>query len=230
MFQSVVVPRLPRESAIVLSGLKRSAERRAEALSPSFKDKAKSLLRRLRYDFTHWQRVEQVRLCRELLRTLDLPRMDAIEISAGGTYNDLPFKSFMEANFPEHDICEAPVPGQWDLVLADQVFEHLTWPYRAGRHVHQMLRPGGYFLVATPFLVRVHDVPIDCSRWTETGLRHFLAECGFPLEPIRTGSWGNRRCVKAMLRAWPARRGWFGSLKNEPLFPVNVWALAKKEN
>jgi hypothetical protein len=60
-------------------------------------------------------------------------------------------------------------------------------------------------------------------------MKSFLADAGFDRESIVTGSWGNRACVRANLskRRWP-RRGWFGSLKNEPEFPVTVWAFAKK--
>ena len=117
--------------------------------------------------------------------------------------------------------------GALAVVIADQVFEHLPWPYRAVQNVYQMVKPGGYFLISTPFLIRMHAVPIDCSRWTETGLKHFLAEGGFPLEQTVTGAWGNRACVKANFTRW-ARRGWFGSLRNEADFPVTVWALARK--
>ena len=63
-----------------------------------------------------------------------------------------------------------------------------------------MLQPGGHFLIVTPFLYKVHPNPYDCTRWTETGMRYFLAECGFPLDPITTGSWGNRACLEATLR------------------------------
>jgi SAM-dependent methyltransferase len=118
------------------------------------------------------------------------------------------------------------LPSRFDLIIADQVFEHLLWPYRAGRNVRSMVKPGGHFLMTTPFLIKVHESPVDCSRWTELGLKHLLAECGFPLEEIRTGSWGNRACVRANFRRW-ARKG-FRSLANESEFPVTVWALAKK--
>lgn len=108
------------------------------------------------------------------------------------------------------------------------LFKTLAWPYRAARHVFEMLNRGGHFLITTPFLNRVHDMPIDCSRWTETGLKYFLAECGFPMNAVRTGSWGNRACVRANFRKWVRYRPWFHSLKNEPNFPIVVWALASK--
>ena len=151
-----------------------------------------------------------------------------MEISAGQFWQNAGFRSFSEKNFPEFDICKDVLDQQFDIIIADQVFEHLPWPYRAAKNVHAMVKPGGYFLITTPFMIRVHDIPIDCTRWTETGLKYFLAECGFPFDQIVTGSWGNRACVKANFKRW-ARRGWFGSLKNERNFPVSVWALAKKE-
>jgi hypothetical protein len=91
-----------------------------------------------------------------------------------------------------------------------------------------MLRPGGTLVVTTPFLIRVHPSPFDCSRWTELGLKYLLAEAGFDLSRITTGSWGNRACVRSNFVDW---RGWnpiLHSLRNEPDFPVHVWAFAKK--
>ena|SRR5580704_12792834 len=70
-------------------------------------------------------------------------------------------------------------------------------------------------------------VPINCSRWTAEGLGYLLQECGFEEKDIQVGSWGNRSCVKRNLRKW-RKRGFFGSLKNEPDYPVMVWAFAKK--
>ena len=121
----------------------------------------------------------------------------------------------------------ATLDREFDLIIADQVFEHLPWPMRAGRNVYQMLRPGGYFIIATPFLVRVHDVPIDCSRWTKQGLSYLLQECGFQEQDIKLDAWGNRKCLKANLFKW-RRYGWYRSLANEPNFPIMVWAIAQK--
>ncbi|EGJ09804.1 MULTISPECIES: class I SAM-dependent methyltransferase [Rubrivivax] len=187
----------------------------------------KSGLDALGYDHRHWTRPVMYERCAELLRALRPADLDALEISAGKFFQTLGFRSYTEANYPAFDICKDVMDRQFDVVIADQVWEHLLWPYRATRNVHAMLKPGGHFLVTTPFLIRVHAIPHDCTRWTETGMRHFLAECGFPEDGIVTGSWGNRACVKANFTKW-ARRGWFGSLRNEPDFPVVVWALARK--
>ena len=77
-------------------------------------------------------------------------------------------------------------------------------------------------------MVKVHGAPVDCSRWTKLGLKHILAEAGFPLETTVTGSWGNRMCIKRSLRNVRRLISWFQTLKNEPNFPIVVWALAIK--
>ena len=174
-----------------------------------------------------WLRVVMNRHCRELVESLRPENLSVLEISGdewGGLY---PFKKYRLANYPEYDLCAALLDESFDLIIAEQVFEHLLWPYKAGRNVHQMLKPGGHFLVSTPFLVKIHGHPVDCTRWTPLGMQYFLAECGFPMDGIQTYSWGNRRCVRANWRKWPAYRPWH-SLRNEPDFPVSVWALAKK--
>ncbi|WP_242034243.1 class I SAM-dependent methyltransferase [Richelia sinica] len=165
---------------------------------------------------------------RKLVEGLQPSQLKVLEIS-GNYWEKTGFKEYKAIHYPEYDICETVLPKTFDLIIADQVFEHLLWPYRAGKNVYQMLNPGGYFLISTPFLVRIHNYPIDCSRWTEIGLKYFLAECGFPLETTQTGSWGNRACIKANWRDWVIYRPIFlHSLKNEPDFPYCVWALTQK--
>lgn len=195
--------------------------------SPKYKVQIQNLLKAVHYDYGFWNRTVMYQTCFEWVKALHPEKLDVLEISAGNIWQPLGFKSYTEANFPEFDVCSMALPQQFDLIIADQVFEHLIWPYRAGKNVYEMTKPGGYFLVTTPFLIKEHQVPVDCSRWTELGMKHLLAECGFPIENIRTGSWGNRACVKANFGSW-ARQGWFNSLKNEPDFPVSVWALAQK--
>lgn len=174
-----------------------------------------------------WSRVVMRREIDALIRRLGPARLDALEIS-GDDARRFSFRSYRTVSYPDYDVCAAPLAARFDLILAEQVFEHLRWPYRAGRNVHAMLSPGGFALISTPFLVRLHEHPIDCTRWSETGLRHFLAECGFPFEKIQTGSWGNRACVKANFDRWARYRRRFHSLVNEPRFPYHVWALAQK--
>jgi len=187
---------------------------------------------RTHYDELQWSRVVMYRELFECIRRFEPGKLSALEIAPGGStspWKQLGFAEYEGAEFSQLDICSARLPRQFDIIIADQVFEHLLWPYRATRNVHAMLRAGGRFVCTTPFLIRVHHDPVDCSRWTETGMRHLLAEGGFDIEKISTGSWGNADCVRANLRAadW-ARFGWGKSLHNEPDYPVVVWAVAQK--
>ncbi len=175
-----------------------------------------------------WMRVVMNQQTRALVQALPIRELRVLEIS-GEDWKGLPFKSYKALHFPEFDITAQVLPETFDLIIAEQVFEHLLWPYRAGRNVYAMLAPGGHFLNTTPFFIKIHNHPTDCSRWTPTGMKYFLAECGFPLEKIRTESWGNRDCVRSNLRGWtPYRPGWH-SLRNETDYPMVVWALAQKE-
>ena len=197
-------------------------------LNQNHKQGIKKFLSRLGYDHTLWVREPMYSECRSFLVSLDTSRMDALGISSGGWWKTLEFRSFVESTYPPFDICAGRMEQMFNIIIADQVFEHLLWPLRAVRNVHAMLRQGGYFIITTPFLIKIHNEPVDCSRWSELGLKHLLAEGGFSMERITTGSWGNKACVRANLRKfWPAR-GWHRSLVNEPDLPVTVWAFAQK--
>jgi SAM-dependent methyltransferase len=195
--------------------------------NPRVKDLIIQFSESIGYDLKHAIRIVYEEECQKWIRDLNPQQLDVLEISAGASWRNLPFKSYSEMNYPEYDICSQKIDRQFDLIIADQVFEHLLWPYRAGRNVYDMVKPGGHFLIMTPFLIRVHAVPTDCSRWTEMGLHHFLAECGFDFDQIRTNSWGNRKMLKANLVNW-ARAGWRKNFPNEPAYPLQVWALARK--
>jgi SAM-dependent methyltransferase len=196
----------------------------------SFRQKVKNAAGRVGFDTTDWLRVVMYRECFSFIHSINPETLDVLEISGGPQWRrNFSFRSYTSTDFPDFDICAETLDRQFDLVIADQVFEHLPWPMRAGRNVHAMLRPGGYFVIATPFLVRIHEVPIDCSRWTEQGLSYLLQECGFEASNIKTASWGNRKCLNANLFKW-RRYGFYRSLANEPNFPVMVWAIARRQS
>jgi SAM-dependent methyltransferase len=175
----------------------------------------------------HWCRVVMNERTDHLVRQISPKPKSVLEIS-GQRWEGFGFDEYTRVNFPEYDICDEVLETTYDLIVAEQVFEHLLWPYRAGRNIWEMLNPGGHFLITTPFLIRLHDAPYDCTRWSDIGLKHFLMECGFSSESVQAGSWGNRACVKANFRRWTTYRRWIHSLKNERDFPLVVWALARR--
>jgi SAM-dependent methyltransferase len=196
-------------------------------MNQALTDMAEKVARVVGYDKTHITRTVAYRTIDKLLDDLPVEHMDALEVAAGWKWRSRPWQSFTEMNWPDHDICEDVLDRQFDLVIADNVWEHLLHPYRATQHVLEMLRPGGIFINITPFMIKHHPIPIDCTRWTELGMRHFLGDLGFELETIETGSWGNAAAVKANLHGW-ARTGWRRRLPNDPDFPLTVWAIARK--
>ena len=185
------------------------------------------------FNLEHWERFPTYKQIKKDLKHLNFKNLDTLEISAGEYWKEnFKFKSFEELNYPKIDICKTiNIQKKYDFVIADNVWEHLKYPYKATKNVFNLLNDKGYFLIIVPFLVRVHHVPIDCSRWTEDGLKYFLNECGFEIENIFTNSWGNKKCVISNLRSddsW-TRIGFYKDLKNDKKFPVQVWAIAQKK-
>ena len=166
---------------------------------------------------------------RSFVTALHPENLEALEVS-GNYWKDFGFRSFDTVKFPEFDLCGDNVPAEkWDIILLEQVLEHVLYPGKAVENLRRMLKPGGHLVVTTPFLIRIHPDPFDCNRWTETGMKYLLHECGFEFDEIQTGSWGNRSCVIRNLEHWPTyNRFKFHSLRNDPRYPVSVWAFARK--
>lgn len=182
----------------------------------------------LGFEETLWTRRIPDERTRELVSTLSPGTLSALEIS-GARWADFGFASYRQTSFPEFDICREILPERFDLIIAEHILEHLRSPARAAANVLEMLNPGGYFLVVTPFIYKVHPNPLDCARWTEQGMRYFLEDCGFPLDSIVTSSWGNRACIAATFRKeYRLFNRYLHSVENEPDYPMVIWALATK--
>ena len=139
--------------------------------------KLKSLLKFFNYNPEHWIRFTTQATCKKLLedKCINLNNYNVLEISGGEYWREnLSFKNYKSLNYPEFDICLNKTEDKFDLIIADNIWEHLKFPYRATKNIYEMLNENGFFLIIVPFLVRVHEVPIDCSRWTKYGLMHFL--------------------------------------------------------
>ena len=180
-------------------------------------------------------RVVMQKTSKRWLEGLDLAQMDAAEIS-GKNGRRYAFKSYKSFRYPKYDICEGPFltargrVRRYDIILANQVWEHLDRPYAATCNVLEMLRPGGYFWIAVPFFIPFHGAPVDCSRWSARGLKNLLIEAGFGEAHIRAEQWGNRHAaLRNFEQPWPpAYNADMDDLENDPEFPICAWALAQK--
>jgi SAM-dependent methyltransferase len=172
-----------------------------------------------------WLRAVMIPDTRQVFESLDPPRLHVAEIS-GDLWTGTPWASRTQLDFPGFDLCSPPpeLPGPFDLVICEQVLEHVPDPLTAVRTLRRLCKPDGHVYVSTPFLVRLHDWPGDYWRFTPDGMAILLRSQG--LEPLWVRSWGNRKVAAANFDHWVPRLAW-QSLRNEPLLPVSVWALAR---
>jgi SAM-dependent methyltransferase len=175
-----------------------------------------------------WQRVVLNAAVSRHIDALGPQSLSAAEIS-GDAHAQQPWESFSSLNFPEFDLC-APLNGhtRFDVVICEQVLEHVVDPVKAAENLRGLCAPGGHVIVSTPFLIRVHELPMyamgDYWRFTPRGLRTLLERAGLTVESVQC--WGNRRCITGNFDVWPRYRRWH-SLRDEANLPVQVWAFAR---
>jgi SAM-dependent methyltransferase len=174
-----------------------------------------------------WLRAVMIPDTRSAFESLEPRSLHVVEIS-GALWADTPWASRTQLDFPEFDLCNPPadLPGPFDLVICEQVLEHVPDPLTAVKTLRRLCKPDGHVYVSTPFLVRLHEWPGDYWRFTPDGMALLLRSQG--LAPLWVRSWGNRDVAIANFYHWvPRLLG--GSLRNEPDLPVCVWALARPQ-
>jgi SAM-dependent methyltransferase len=176
----------------------------------------------------HWTRRVMNSDINLFIKDLPVEKLTAAEIS-GHHFAHLPWQCYMAMEYPEFDICvdENLYSEKFDIVFCEQVLEHVWQPQKALRHLYKMLKSGGWLVISTPFLIKIHKCPEDFWRFSPDCMHRMLTETGFDVEKLK--SWGNRSCVKANLKTghW-ARYYPFSNLKNDPDLPVVVWSYARK--
>jgi len=171
---------------------------------------------------------------RDWIDSLGPERLDVVELS-GKWGESFRFRSYRSLQFRKFDPCLGPLRDEagkvvrFDLILANQVWEHVDRPHAATRNIWRMLRPGGWFWLAVPFFVPYHGAPVDCSRWSARGLKNLLVEAGFEPDRVQSHQWGNRHVAARNLELpWPPEYREGDDLTNDPDFPVVSWAMAQK--
>ena len=150
---------------------------------------------------------------RELITQLDNRSGRVLAISHSANLIDIlgiQATEIVEANYPDISIFQLPYDdNSFDFVLADQVLEHLEGnPQDAIDECQRVLKPGGYMLHTTCFVMGYHG-PGDFWRYTPEGLAllarkfsntieasgwghpfvSFFTFLGFVWEPIPVSSW-----------------------------------------
>jgi SAM-dependent methyltransferase len=134
-------------------------------------------------------------------------------------------------NYPGVDLHDLSMyaRGYFDIVVVDNVLEHLSDPRKAIDEIHAILRGGGMCICLTPFLIRIHGYPDDYWRFTESGLRRLFDQ----FSHIEVESWGNRFTIATTMQlGWlsvrNSRRLLKAALWNEPEWPVTFLTIAHK--
>ena len=175
-----------------------------------------------------WQRVVLNRAVDAHIASLGPTTLSAAEIS-GDSHAGKPWTEYASLNYPDFDLC-APITieRRFDVVICEQVLEHVVDPWGAAANLRKLTTPGGHVIVSTPFLIKVHELPQfdlrDYWRFTPRGLRTLLQSAGLEVDKVDT--WGSRRGVIGNLRRWSAPRPWH-PLRNDPDLAVQVWAFAR---
>lgn len=108
------------------------------------------------------------------------------------------------------DAAELPLPdnsvdGVWCLNL----LEHVEDPSRVVNELHRVAKPGARVVIATPFLVCIHDDPADYHRFTPAAMRVLLERAGFAQVAVRALAGGPWSAAYNQIPGFPP---WFGLL------------------
>ena len=87
---------------------------------------------------------------------------DYSKIDVAGSVDSLPFKT-----------------NVFDIVICNQVLEHVQEPQVVINELFRTLKPGGSICLTTPQGWGVHQAPHDYFRFTNYGLTHLLTKAGF---------------------------------------------------
>jgi SAM-dependent methyltransferase len=200
------------------------------AILHRLRDRGRCALASLRFapgEFTDQQFIRYVHYVkvREWLqqRFGDGAGLDAIEFGGSNhvILRMIPAARYSVApNYPEVDVVDLSryAADSFDLVVVDQVLEHVSDPQRAVAEIHRVLRPGGHCIATTPFLIEVHGYPSDFHRFTGPGLARLFRD----YDVVEIDGWGNRHTVKTI-----ARYGWLSARNTRRLLAVALWNEAE---
>jgi SAM-dependent methyltransferase len=132
--------------------------------------------------------------CRLVAETFDCPgpiyEFGSFQVEGQEDYADLrrffPGKSYVGCDFREgpgvdrvEDVTATSLPNaSVGTVLCIETFEHVFQVWKAFDEVFRILRPGGLFVLTSPFYFRIHGYPDDYWRMTPSCLRRMLAHFG----------------------------------------------------
>jgi len=112
-------------------------------------------------------------------------RGDFKTIFANHDYLGLDIYPYPEIDLAVDLIEECPFKeGTFDLVLLANVIEHV-YDYRAlVTRVASLVKPGGRILITVPFMLKLHQEPVDYHRYTRYTLIQLATDLGLQVEVL----------------------------------------------
>jgi SAM-dependent methyltransferase len=158
------------------------------------------------YGHSSWLRVPMYNLIDDFLKANIGERYGSGKkaIELGGSEGTL--KSIVEGigyqveiakNYPEVDAHHLPyADDSFDVVLLDQVLEHVASPWLAVDEAWRVLKIGGLAIATVPFILQYHADSgwKDYWRFTPDGLSSLFQD----FEILTSAGWGNGDAVRAM--------------------------------
>lgn len=146
-------------------------------------------------------------------------------------------------DYPDVDIQKMFYPDEsFDVVIADQVLEHVERPWLAAEEIRRVLDGGGLAIVATPFVYPIHKAPLDCWRIAPDGYKVLFPVAQW--EWIEFGMWGDHGIVQWEYNS-PRTRGLTGEWMSvaearaalgeayrdhtDELHPIVIWWMGRKK-
>lgn len=75
--------------------------------------------------------------------------------------------------------------NEFDLVIAQEVLEHVKNPRKAVEEVFRVLKKDGYFYMQLPFIIGFHPCPNDYWRFTHEGILELLEHSNFKVIELK---------------------------------------------
>jgi SAM-dependent methyltransferase len=70
----------------------------------------------------------------------------------------------------------------FDLVITQEVLEHVKSPQRAVNEIYRVLKPNGTAYIQLPFIIGFHPCPNDYWRFTREGIIELVISAGFSVK------------------------------------------------
>lgn len=79
-----------------------------------------------------------------------------------------------------------PFPDEvFDLVLSQEVLEHVRDPFQAMREMKRVLKKGGVLYCQVPFVIGYHPGPTDFWRFTKEGIAALIEQAGLTCNEVK---------------------------------------------